>query len=128
MLKEDIILVSNLWVKQMHFEEPGDTMQGHSHKFDHPTLVAHGSVRVTVDGVETIFCAPHIIFIAKDKLHEISALEPNTVAYCIHPIRGEREEDIYGHDQVPAGITHPYNFLNNAETRGVNTHFLDTSH
>lgn len=127
MLKEDIILVSNLWVKQMHFEDVGDSMQGHSHKFDHPTLVAHGSVKVTVEGQETVFKAPHIIFISKDKLHEITALEPGTVAYCIHPIRGEREEDIYGHDQIPAGITNPLNILNDAETRGANTHFSDTT-
>jgi len=127
MLKEDIILVSNLWVKQMHFEDVGDTMQGHSHKFDHPTMVAYGSVRVTVEGQETIFKAPHIIFISKDKLHEITALEPDTVAYCIHPIRGEREEDIYGHDQIPAGITRPLNILNNTDTRAANIHFSDTT-
>jgi len=112
MLNEDIILVSNLWVKQMHFEAAGDVMQGHSHKFDHPTLVAHGSVKVTVDGVSSVFKAPHIIFIAKDKLHTIEALEPGTIAYCIHPVRGERQEDIYGHNQIPAGIEHPKNILN----------------
>jgi len=123
MLKEDIILVSNLWVKQMHFEESGDLMQGHSHKFDHPTLVAHGSVRVTVEGVETVFYAPHIVFIAKDKQHEIVALEPNTVAYCIHPIRGEREEDIVGHNQVPAGITQSFSFLSDADALVASTHF-----
>lgn len=127
MLKEDIILVSNLWVKQMHFEQPGDTMQGHSHKFDHPTLVAHGSVRVTVDGAETVFRAPHIIFISKNKLHTITALEPGTVAYCIHPMRGEKQEDIYGHDQIPAGVTNPLNILNDSEMRSNNTHFSDTA-
>ena len=112
MLNQDIILVSNLWIKQMHFENAGDTMQGHSHKFDHPTLLAVGSAKVTVEGVSTIFRAPHIIFIAKDKLHEIEAVEPGTIAYCIHPIRGERQEDIYAHNQIPAGIEYPKNILN----------------
>ena len=112
MLNEDIILVSNLWVKQMHFENSGDTMQGHSHKFDHPTLVATGSVKVTVESISTIFRAPHIIFIAKDKMHEIEAMEPGTIAYCIHPIRGEHQEDIYAHNQFPAGIEYPKNILN----------------
>jgi len=116
MLNQDIILVSNLWVKQMHFENPGDKMQGHSHKFDHPTLVATGSVKVTVEGISTVFRAPHIIFIAKDKVHEIEAIEPGTVAYCIHPIRGEKQEDIYDHSQIPAGIQYPKNILNNLDT------------
>jgi hypothetical protein len=126
MLKEDIILVSNLWVKQMYFEEVGDTMQGHSHKFDHPTMVAYGSVKVTVEGQETVFKAPHIIFISKDKLHKITALETGTVAYCIHPIRGEREEDILGHDQIPAGIVYPLNILNDVDDRAANLHFSNS--
>jgi len=125
MLNEDIILVSNLWVKQMHFEDTGDTMQGHSHKFDHPTLVAYGSVRVTVEGVDTVFKAPHIIFISKDKLHEITALEPGTVAYCIHPIRGERQEDIFAHNQIPAGIEHPINILNDSDQLLLNSTIQD---
>lgn len=105
MLHEQIILVSNLWVKQMHFEESGDVMTGHSHKFDHPTLIAKGSVSVKVNDKTTTFTAPHIVYIAKDQLHQITALEADTVAYCIHPLRGERQEDIYDHSQVPAGIT-----------------------
>ena len=41
--------VSNVTIKQMHFEKAGDEMPGHSHVYDHQTLLAHGSVRVTVE-------------------------------------------------------------------------------
>jgi hypothetical protein len=113
MLHEQIILVSNLWVKQMHFEKSGDVMTGHSHKFDHPTLIAKGSVSVKVNNKITTFTAPHIVYIAKNQLHEITALEPDTIAYCIHPLRGERQEDIYDHSQVPAGtFVNAWNVLN----------------
>jgi quercetin dioxygenase-like cupin family protein len=123
-VKHDIILVGNLFVKQMHFEKAGDVMRGHSHKFDHPTLVGKGSVKVRVNGQDTEFKAPHMVYISKDSVHEITALEDGTTAYCIHPIRGEKQEDIYGHDQVPAGITHGVELLN-PQDRALDTHFDD---
>ena len=68
-------------------------------------LISRGKGQAKVNDKITTFTAPHIVYIAKDQLHEITALEADTVAYCIHPIRGERQEDIYDHSQVPAGIT-----------------------
>ena len=43
--------VSNVCIKQMYFAKAGDEMPGHSHVYDHQTLLAHGSVRVTVGDV-----------------------------------------------------------------------------
>jgi hypothetical protein len=82
-----------------------------------------GSLKITVNGKTSIFKAPSIIFINKGELHELEALEDNTVAYCIHPIRGERQEDIYGHGQVPAGISFPLNILVDNQARQEDTHF-----
>jgi len=87
--------VSNVSIKQMHFEKAGDEMPGHSHVYDHQTLLAHGSVRVTVENNTKDYSAPFILVITKNKIHNLVALEDNTVCYCIHGIRdGNGIEDI----------------------------------
>jgi len=96
--------VANLWSRMMHFKKAGDTEQGHTHQFDHLTLLASGSLRVTVDGLVTEFQAPHMIFIKKDKNHELVALADNTVAYCIHALRDKDTQDILDPAMIPAGV------------------------
>jgi len=76
--------VSGVFIKQMEFLKAGDSMPGHTHTYDHMTLLAKGSVKVTVKGEDTIFNSPHVIFIHKNNIHRIEALEDGTVAYCIH--------------------------------------------
>lgn len=96
--------VSNMYVRMMHFKHSGDTEHGHSHPFDHMTLLAEGRLRVTVDGASRDFDAPKILFIAKNKEHELVALQDHTVAFCVHAIRdGERVEDIID----PEGVVIP---------------------
>lgn len=96
--------ISNVWIKMMTFKQPGDYMQGHKHLFDHPTLVSQGSVEVEVDGELTTFTAPAIIYIEKEKQHKITALETNTVACCIHALRGDEFfDDIIAEDMIPKG-------------------------
>jgi hypothetical protein len=82
-------LVANLFSRMMHFVSAGDMEVGHTHQFDHLTLLASGSLKVTVDGVSDTFVAPMMIYIHKDKVHELTALEDNTVAYCIHALRAD---------------------------------------
>lgn len=94
--------VSNLYSRMMHFELAGDKEDGHTHQFDHLTLLAAGSLQVTVEGMVTTFKAPHMIYIHKDKNHELLALEDNTVAYCIHALRKEDGSgDILDSSMVP---------------------------
>jgi quercetin dioxygenase-like cupin family protein len=89
----------------MHFEHAGDIEQGHCHPFDHLTLLASGSLRVTVEGQVTEFKAPHMIYIHKDKQHELVALEDNTTAYCIHALRSkDGSGDILDPSMIPAGV------------------------
>lgn len=97
---------ANLWIRQMHFMNKGDKNEGHTHNFDHLTLLAHGSVRVHVDGETTDYTAPHMIFITKGKSHFIEALEDGTVAYCVHALRNAESEDneILSPDQIPNGV------------------------
>jgi mannose-6-phosphate isomerase-like protein (cupin superfamily) len=96
--------VSNLFSRMMHFRRAGDTEQGHTHEFDHLTLLAKGSLKVTVDGVVSEFKAPHMIYIRKDKNHELVALEDDTLAYCIHALRTSAEGDILDPAMIPNGV------------------------
>lgn len=101
-----ISLVSNVWVKQMLFENAGDINEGHEHSFDHQTLLAYGIVEVTVNNKTSEFTAPTIIYIKAGQTHQIKALQAGTVCYCIHPIRdGERIEDIIDPTDIPAGVS-----------------------
>lgn len=97
--------VANLFSRQMHFRKAGDKEYGHTHPFDHLTLLASGSLRVTVNGKTTDFVAPHMIFIKAEYNHELVALEDNTVAFCIHALRkGNGVDDIIDPESVPAGV------------------------
>jgi hypothetical protein len=96
-------VVANLWSKQMHFKKAGDTEFGHSHTFDHLTLLAAGSLKVIVEDVASEFKAPQMIYIKAEKKHELIALEDNTIAYCIHALR-DNEGDLLDPSMIPAGI------------------------
>lgn len=96
--------VANLFSRQMHFEKAGDTEIGHTHQFDHLTLLAKGKLKVTVEGKTSEFTAPHMIYIHKDKVHELVALTDNTVAYCIHALHDKETGEILDPSMVPAGV------------------------
>jgi len=101
----NIACVANLFSKMMHFKKAGDFESGHTHPFNHLTLLASGSLKVTTDGEATVFKAPHMIYIHKDKRHELVALEDNTVAYCIHALRdGNGVDDILDPAMIPNGV------------------------
>lgn len=84
----------------MYFENAGDMEQGHAHQFDHLTLLAKGKLRVSINGQETEFQAPQMIFIKAELQHELTALVDGTVAYCIHALR-EPTGDILSDENVP---------------------------
>jgi quercetin dioxygenase-like cupin family protein len=118
-----ISCVSNMYVRMMHFKRAGDIEHGHSHPFDHMTLLAEGRLRVTVDGDTRDFDAPKILFITKDKEHELVALQDHTVAFCVHPIRdGSRVEDIID----PEGIVIPPGAEGIETMRAYYPHLLDS--
>ena len=99
--------VSNVWIRQMYFANVGDIEHGHKHPHDHVTLLTNGSLRVTVDGVPSVFSAnnkPQMIFIKAEKNHELVALEANTSAFCIHGLRGLDDGDILDPTMVPDGV------------------------
>lgn len=102
--KINIGCVANLYSRQMQFQK-GDVEIGHRHPFDHLTLLANGKLKVKVNDKETVFTAPQMIYIAKDLMHELTALEDNTVAFCIHPLRdGNSVDDILDPAMIPEGV------------------------
>lgn len=104
-----VIAASNVYSRLMHFEKAGDVEVGHSHTYDHATLVSFGSVRYEVlDGpngnvvATKDFEAPSFVFVEKNKYHRLIALEDQTVCACIHALRTIDE------DLVPSDcLIHP---------------------
>lgn len=97
--------VANLYSRMMHFKSIGDKEIGHTHAFDHLTLLAKGKLKVTVEGMSTEFTAPNMIYIKADKVHELESLTPDTVAYCIHALRSNNESgDILDPEMIPKGV------------------------
>jgi len=95
--------VANIFSRMMHFENIGDIEYGHSHTYDHLTLLASGKLKITIDNQSTEFIAPHMIFIKKEKIHILESLEPNTIAYCIHALKNKDTEDILDASMIPKG-------------------------
>lgn len=96
--------VANLFSRMMHFEKAGDVEVGHTHQFDHLTLLAKGRLKVTVEGKVSEFTAPQMIYIHKDKVHELEALTDGAVAYCIHALRDKNTGDILDTSMIPDGV------------------------
>lgn len=95
--------IDNVWVRLMHFKKKGDKNVPHTHTHDHATLLSSGSVKATVNGMESIFKAPCLILVHKDHLHYFEALEDDTVACCVHGLRDE-DGTIVSPEMIPAGI------------------------
>lgn len=80
--------VGNVWIRQNLLEKTGDTAGGHLHYHDHVSLLTQGSVEVQVENEPSkTFTAPTFIVIKKQHRHVITALQDNTVFYCIYAMR-----------------------------------------
>lgn len=99
-----INMIDGVWVRQMHFVNKGDIEYGHKHTHNHVTLLAKGSLKVTVEGQVSEFNAPKMIFIHKENDHELVALEDDTLAFCIHAIRDKDTGEILEGLSIPSGV------------------------
>lgn len=80
----------------------GDTHNGHSHVFNHITLLATGKVLMKHDNGEQEFTAPHLIVTPKGITHQFIALEDKTIFCCIHAIRdGDGVNDVASPEITP---------------------------
>lgn len=70
----------------------GDKIVGHKHHFDHTSIVFTGAVHVKAnlpDGtvIEKDFASASHFLVLADAVHEITALEENTVFWCVYSHR-----------------------------------------
>jgi quercetin dioxygenase-like cupin family protein len=86
--ESNISIVNDVFIKQMVFRKAGDRVMTHAHVYDHQSLLATGRLKLTMDGAESYWQAPSILVIEAGKYHLMEALEDQTVAYCIHAIKG----------------------------------------
>jgi len=88
MLHENLGFVGNIWVRQNTMELVGDTNGGHAHQHDHVTLLVRGSVDVKVGEYPSkTFTAPTFIVIRKGLKHTFTALQDDTIYYCVFALR-----------------------------------------
>jgi hypothetical protein len=79
------ILYGGVWVKPTIMPDAGMVVPQHSHRYDHVSFLATGSVRVWQDGEMTgEYQAPASICIPALKKHLFEILEPRTLILCIH--------------------------------------------
>jgi hypothetical protein len=98
-----MLIVDNVFVKLMNFPNIGDKINGHSHTFDHITLLATGACVMThrhsSGTTEKNNEAPHLIVTPRGIEHQFIATKPNTTMYCIHAIRdGDGVDDVAPQD------------------------------
>jgi hypothetical protein len=104
MSQHELGFFGNIWVRQNVLEKAGDGLGGHTHNFDHVSLVTKGSVKVEVEGSEPKeFKAPTFIVIRKDYKHKFTALEDDTNYYCVFALRDldGNVMEIYGKEHDP---------------------------
>ena len=94
--KIEFHLADNIFVKMIAMGKGGTIAKGHKHTFDHTSFLATGSFRMWKNG-ECIgdFHAPTGIFIEKDTVHEMVALEDNTTFFCIHNTHEIPEDELH---------------------------------
>lgn len=89
----------NIYIRPSGYLKTGDKSVGHQHNFDHTTIVFQGSVHVRAilqDGgvVERDFVSPDSFLIKANVIHEITALEDNTVYWCVYSHRNHQGDVI----------------------------------
>jgi len=80
----------NVWIRKLYFPKRETIHDGHTHNHDHVSLLATGSVLVEVEGeTPTKFTAPTFIVIHAEKEHKITALQDDTLWFCIFAMKDE---------------------------------------
>jgi quercetin dioxygenase-like cupin family protein len=88
----------------------GYVLVQHSHKHDHLSILASGSVEVVVDGKTSVINAPACFTIEANKHHGVKTLT-DAVWYCIHATDCTDENEIDDTLIQPANMTEFANVL-----------------
>lgn len=78
-------VVENCSVLQVYLAKAGLMCDRHLHSYHHILLVAHGAIRLSVDGTVRDIEAPAIVKVTAGHIHDFTALQDGTICYCIVP-------------------------------------------
>jgi quercetin dioxygenase-like cupin family protein len=88
----------------------GHVLVQHSHKYDHLSILASGSVEIVVDGKTFVVNAPACFTIEANKHHGVKTLT-DAVWYCIHATDCTDENEIDDTLIQPADMTEFVNIM-----------------
>ena len=88
----------------------GHVLVQHSHKHDHLSILASGSVEIAVDGKTSVINAPACFTIEANKHHGVKTLT-DAVWYCIHATDCTDENEIDDTLIQPADMTEFVNIM-----------------
>lgn len=89
----------NIFIRPMSLHQVGESIDGHTHNFDHTTVVFSGAVRIEatlLDGSQIVrefksprwdYGGPSHALIKADVTHKLIATEPNTILWCVYSHR-----------------------------------------
>lgn len=82
----------NVFIRPNYLAAVGDRIDGHTHAFDHTTIIFTGGVHVRAllpDGtvLERDFSAPSHFLVRAEVQHTIIAIAPDTTFWCVYSHR-----------------------------------------
>ena len=105
MQRHNLGYIGNVWVRMNYLEKAGEIAGGHTHDFDHVSLLCRGKVRVEIKGFPPKeFTAPTFIVIKKQYNHNFVALTDDVLWYCVFSMQAMEDlnvGDIYGAENSP---------------------------
>lgn len=101
----EIIAGGNIYIRKGTVPNAGEVVEGHAHNFDHVTLVRRGSFRIeqldetgnVVRAVDRDAIEGHVL-IKAGVIHRLTALEDNSVYWCIYAHRNPQGEVLENYD------------------------------
>ena len=93
----------NIFIRPNNLNKVGEFVDGHGHNFDHTTIIFKGAVEVraklpTGQIVERTFTAPAHFLVKAEVEHKITAVEDNTVFWCVYSHRTPQGDIIQEYD------------------------------
>jgi quercetin dioxygenase-like cupin family protein len=93
----------NVLIRPNKMEKTGDVIHGHTHNFDHTTILFRGAFRIKAklaNGTEIVreAKAPAHFLIRADVEHEITALSDDTEFWCVYAHRTPQGDVIQTYD------------------------------
>ena len=97
----------NVFIRKNHMPSKGLIVNGHTHNFDHTTIVFSGGIHVKAklpDGrvIDRDFYAPNHCLIRAEVEHEITSLVDDTEFWCVYSHRtpqGDVVQEYTGFDK-----------------------------